>query len=137
MFWRICAALTAAVALAGCSAAVPPDSPTPSAAPAAASAPADGVLLSDLGFRHAPEGFSVPTGLAIAERVDAANNVTLVFETTEGGSVAAYFREHLPAMGFEITADSEGSLLFTNGVHEGAFTDSDELAAVSLRTDRG
>lgn len=136
MFWRICAALAAVVALAGCSAVPQEPTPTRSGAPAAASAPDGGVLLSDLGFRHAPPGFSLPATSVLTETVDAANNVTAVLSQPSAEDVAGYLRAHLPAMGFDITADEGGSLLFQSATHQGAFTSADGVSAVTLRTDR-
>lgn len=135
VFWRICAALAAAAALSGCSA-VPPE-PMPTDPPAAASAAPDGgVLLSDLGFRHAPAGFSLPATSVLTETVDSANNVTAVLSQPAADEVLGYLRTHLPAMGFEVTADADGSLLFQSATHQGAFTSTDAVSAVTLRTDR-
>ena len=133
---RITLALVALLAVAGCSAA-PGPAPSPSVTlEAPTQAPPDGVLLSDLGFTNAPPGFSVPRDAVIEERVDSANNITVVLSAPPGEDVAAYLRRHLPAMGFTITADAGGSLLFESAVHDGAFTLTDGLSALSLRTDR-
>lgn len=135
---RIALALVALLAVSGCSSApVPTPSPTPSVTVSAPSgAPADGVLLSDLGFVNAPAGFSIPRGAVIEEQVDSGNNITVVLSAPSGDDVAAYLRRNLPAMGFTITADAGGSLLFESAVHDGAFTVTDALSALSLRTDR-
>lgn len=133
---RISLALVALLAVAGCSSA-PMPTPAPSMTVSApAEAPADGVLLSDLGFVNAPEGFSIPRGADIEQEVDSANNVTVVLAAPAGDEVADYLRRNLPAMGFTITADANGSLLFESAVHDGAFTVTGELSALSLRTDR-
>lgn len=139
MLTRIIAAVAAALVLAGCSAApVPSPSPSPMVSEAAPlTVPSDGVSLRDLGFQHAPSGFSVPEGLSIVERVDAANNVTLIVRTDDGDRISDYLRQHLAAMGFTITADEGLSILFTNATHDGAFTVTGDVAALSLRTDRG
>ena len=133
---RITLALVALLAVAGCSSA-PVPTPSPSTTVSVpAEAPADGVLLSDLGFVNAPPGFSIPRGADIEQEVDSANNVTVVLTAPAGEEVADYLRRNLPAMGFTITADANGSLLFESAVHDGAFTVTGELAALSLRTDR-
>ncbi|MDO5676971.1 MAG: hypothetical protein Q4G35_05635 [Propionibacteriaceae bacterium] len=133
---RIGIALVAALALAGCSAAPasPPEPPAPSVTVTAA--PDGGVLLSDLGYQNGPQGFSVPNGTEITDRIDSYNNVTLIFTAPSGEDVAQYLRANLTTMGFEITADDNGSMLFTNGHWQGALTSTGGLAAVSLRTDR-
>ncbi|HSO68494.1 MAG TPA: hypothetical protein VLQ67_02540 [Arachnia sp.] len=135
---RITLALVGLLAVAGCSA--PQLSPTPSQSvtvSALTEAPADGVLLSDLGFLNAPAGFSIPRDAEIQERVDSGNNITVVLSSPSGDEVADYLRRHLSTMGFTITADAGGSLLFESAVHDGAFTVTGELSALSLRTDRG
>lgn len=133
---RISLALVALLAVAGCSSApMPTPAPTMTVS-APAEAPADGVLLSDLGFVNAPEGFSIPRGADIEQEVDSANNVTVVLAAPAGDEVADYLRRNLPAMGFTITADANGSLLFESALHDGAFTVTGELSALSLRTDR-
>lgn len=134
---RLVVLLAAALALTGCSAAASPSEPEP-VAPAVqvTTAPDDGVLLTSLGFANAPAGFSVPRGTVIADRIDATNNVTLMVTQPDGEELASYLRENLAGMGFQITADGGGSLLFESGTHSGAFTVTDSLSALSLRTDQ-
>lgn len=126
----------AALALAGCAAA-PEITPAPPASSLAApDAPADGVLLSALGYTNAPAGFSVPRSVEITDRIDSYNNVTLVFTAPSGQVMADYLRDHLPAAGFRITAERDQSMLFTDDHWQGALTAQGEVAALSLRTDR-
>lgn len=126
--------LIAVFALAGCS--VPPvDAPSP--APLSITAvPEHGQALSELGFVHAPAGFPVPRGAAISDRVDSANNITVVMTAPDGLEVADFYRRALPELGFTITADAANSLLFEGGGYEGALTSSSGYSAVTLRTDR-
>lgn len=134
---RIALAVVALFTLGGCSAA-PPPAGAPNQPPAAAvsTAPAGGVLLADLGFDNAPTGFSLPRGVVIEQRIDAGNNVTVVLTHPAGDAVADYLRSHLGGMGFTVTADANGSLLFESATHDGAFTVTGDLSALSLRTDR-
>lgn len=133
---RIALALACALALTGCTASQA-TTPAPSAtAVAVASAPPDGVLLSDLGFTNAPPGFSLPAGAAVEQRIDSPNNVTVMLTSPGAPEIIAYLRRELPAMGFTVTADANGSLLFESAGHDGAFTATGDLAALSLRTDR-
>ncbi|MBK7821649.1 MAG: lipoprotein [Tessaracoccus sp.] len=134
---RILIGLVAALMLAGCSSAptTAPSSPPPRTAPAAA--PDGGVFLTGLGFTNAPTGFSIPASAIIDQGTNAANNITVLFTGPTGAETAAYLRDALPAVGFEITADGDDSLTFTDGVWQGAFTATGSLAALTLRTDRG
>ena len=89
---RITLALVALLAVAGCSSA-PVPTPSPSTTVSVpAEAPADGVLLSDLGFVNSPPGFSIPRGADIEQEVDSANNVTVVLTAPAGEEVADYLR---------------------------------------------
>lgn len=94
------------------------------------------MLLSTLGYTNAPEMFSVPVGAEITDRIDSYNNVTAIFTVPSGQELADYLRAQLPGMGFDITADKNQSMLFTNGHWQGALTTSGPYAAISLRTDR-
>ncbi len=108
----------------------------PAASTAATAAPDGGVLLSSLGIVNAPAGFSIPADSVIEDTIDAANNVTLILTSPDGGTLADYLRANLEDMGFEVTADGGGSLLFESPTHSGAFTTTDGLSALSLRTDQ-
>lgn len=94
------------------------------------------MALSDLGFTNAPAGLSVPRGAEISDRVDSANNVTVVMTAPSGLEVADYLRSALPQLGFTITGDAQNSLTFEGGGYQGAFTTSRGYSALTLRTDR-
>lgn len=135
---RLPLALLVALALAGCAAPaanVATATPTPSVAAPTAEVPA-GVPLTALGFTNAPATLTLPYGSTITQRTDAANNITAVISSPAGAKVLAHLRATLPTAGFTITADGGDSLLFTDGTWEGAFTISDGLSALTLRTDR-
>lgn len=132
---RILTCIIAVATLAGCSAAPQPDPTVPP--PLTSSAvPEDGRSLRDLGFVNGPDGFSVPLGATISDRVDASNNITVVMTTPDALTVSDYYRRTLPGLGFTITADDRNSLLFEGGGYDGAFTVSNGYSAVTLRTDR-
>lgn len=119
----------------GCSAAEPEPVEPPPAPTAIASVPADGVLLSSLGYSFAPGDFSVPSGSVVTERVDQENTVVAVFTAPSGLDVAAYLRRNVPLQGWTITADANNSLLFERGEEHGAFTVTGAHAALALRWD--
>ena len=127
--------------LAGCSSApepgvsVSPPGGVTSAPAVPAIAPEGGVLLSDLGFVHAPPGFSVPSSVVLLDRVDQVNNITIVARQPDGAAFAQYLRDNLTDMGYEIVADNDDSLLFEDQEWVGGFTVTGDLSALSLRTD--
>ena len=124
------------LAAVGCSAAGPePTQPATVETSTAAEVPADGVLLSTLGYRHAPADFSVPASSIISDRVDQDNTVVAVFTAPSGQDMASYLRTTVPQQGWSITADANDSLLFERGEAHGAFTVTEDLAAVSIRWD--
>ena len=132
---RIAIGLFAVLALAGCAAnPVAPAPPEPTLS--AAAVPDDGQALRDLGFVNGPDGLSIPRGAAITDRVDSANNVTVVMTAPDGLTVVDYLRRTLPTLGFSITGDEFNSLIFTGGGYDGAFTTSSGYSALTLRTDR-
>ena len=131
---RTAVGLLLLLALAGCT--TPPPQPATPEVTWTASAPADGVTLTRLGFRNGPADFWLPPGLVIRDRVDLEANVTLIITSPGGAELTAWLRRNLPAAGFEITADGQDSLLFRRGQWQGAFTVTEGLSALSLRTDR-
>lgn len=129
----VAAVLVGAAGLGACSAAQPAPTPAPSSSAAEASTPADGVTLRDLGFRNAPEGFSVPKGLSVEQVVDQPNVVTIVSSGPVAHEIAPYLRANLAGMGFTLTGDAEGSLVFHDSVWDGALTSANELVGLTLR----
>ncbi len=127
----------AVVALVGCSASQQP-TPAPSTPSASVivTPPTGGVLLTSLGFQHAPQGFSIPANAQITDRVDQSNQVTAVFSAPDGFEMAAYLRKHLPSMGFHVTGDKDNALLFTSDTTQGAFYAEGSLSSLSLRRDQ-
>ena len=131
---RAAAGLLVLLALSGCT--TPPPQPATPEVTWTASAPADGVTLTQLGFRNGPAEFWLPSGVVIRDRIDLESNVTVTITSPGGAELAAWLRRNLPAAGFEITADGQDSLLFRRGQWQGAFTLTAALSALSLRTDR-
>ena len=131
---RTAAGVLAFLALAGCT--TPPPQPATPEVTWTASAPADGVTLTQLGFRNGPAEFWLPSGVVIRDRVDLEANITVTITSPGGAELAAWLRRNLPVAGFEITADGQDSLLFRRGQWQGAFTLTAALSALSLRTDR-
>lgn len=132
---RFVVALAIGAVLTGCAVAPEPPTVAPPSIAAPTAAPEGGMLLSEVGFQHAPAGFSVPESFVQVERIDQVNNITLVVSQPEGAEFAQYLREYLPAMGYGIVADNDDSLIFENAQWVGGFTVTGELSALTLRTD--
>lgn len=125
------------VVLGGCGSAanVPPAPNVPRPIPTV-SLPAGGVSLAELGFRNGPvDRVSLPAGVRLDLRVDQPNVVTATITEPTGPKVADWLRTSLPAGGFTVRADAGDSLLFAGYGWSGAYTTSDQLAALTLRKD--
>jgi hypothetical protein len=136
---RRSAVCVAALLLAGCGAANPQveQTPMPAVSPATgspSSTPPAGVTLRDLGVEHGPAQLILPGGLEIDYQVDNPNNVTLVLDVSQGRSTYDFLRRSLRAGGFRITADGQQSLTFTGHGWDGAYTVSESVAGLTLRT---
>lgn len=137
----------AGAVLTGCSAAVNSDQRGPTISPSVQPSkpptlPAGGSWLADYGFANGPRGFSVPAGLAIGERVDQPNVVTLIVDADQSAQLAEYLATNLPVMGFEITArdsisGTPSALIFEAPGWQGAFTRGEQRAALTLRRGHG
>ncbi|MDO5068023.1 MAG: hypothetical protein Q4D96_12150 [Propionibacteriaceae bacterium] len=113
-----------------------PTLPGTTAATNTPTSPEGGVSLAGLGLGNGPRDVWLPSRVVIVEQVDLVNNVTLVLAEPAGEELASWLRQHLPAAGYEITADGQNSLLFHKEPWQGAFTVTGEYSALSLRTDR-
>jgi len=147
---RLLAALAAGLVLcvtSACTAGVNSNDPaatlTPSSQPSTnPRLPAGGVWLSNYGFQNGPAGFSLPEGLAISERIDQANVVTLIVDAAQAELLAGYLDRNLSAMGFEIVAralnlGTPTSLIFEAPGWHGAFTLGQQQAGLTLRRGQG
>lgn len=132
---RLIAVVLMLGAATACSAA-PPDEPGPTTR-ASIVVPEGGVTLAEVGVRYGPDGFSVPRGLVVAQVIDQTNVVTMVMDAEQGGLLYDYLSEHLDEMGFVIEGQSPDSLYFTVEGWEGAYTQANGVAGLTLRADPG
>lgn len=122
----------ACLVLAGCAAGSPVASPT---SETTAAVPDNGIELSELGFKNAPDGFSIPEGTRISRAIDQTNAIVLVITEPSADELISYLRTTLPDQGFVITADGNDSLLFEKPGIAGAFTATDDVVGLTLRYD--
>lgn len=141
---RLCRLLATAACLvlltflAACTSAPDQSDISPGPANTASSkVPDGGVSLADAGIQHGPAGFSVPEGLAVEEIIDQSNVVTLVMNEEQGAILHAYLSEHLTTMGFVIKGQSADSIYFTAEGWEGAYTQANGVAGLTLRNNPG
>lgn len=130
--------LAAGLGLVGCAAGVPDPAPSPApSAPASPVAiPADGVLLSQFGYRNGPTGtFSLPRGSTLMAAVDQPDNVSAVLSTPAPVEVYGYLIRALPATGFTIEDRDAAAVTLTFAGHgwRGSLTGDAGTSAVLLR----
>lgn len=130
---RVVAAIAIGLTLAGCA----PSQPLEPAASVSYQLPEGGVPAKQAGIENAPEGFSLPEGLAISDLVDQPNVVTFVTDVENAQKLEQYLINNLNKMGFTITGQAPGSLVFECEGWQGAFTTSDEIAGFTLRKNPG
>lgn len=126
-------AMAAGLALGGCASSQPPP-PAPSIS---YQLPGDGVLANHVGIENAPDGFSLPRGLVISDLVDQPNVITFITDKENASVLESYLIGNLDKMGFSITGQAPGSLVFEREGWQGAFTTSDEIAGFALRKNPG
>jgi len=126
-----------ATGLTGCAVTQTPP-PTSPASTNVAVLPAGGVYLRDLrfengfSFSHAPAGLSIPAGVTPVGGANMVERVNVVFAPEDGPVVYAYLIANLDAMGCRITASSPDSIVWNDGVWDGAFTMTSTQAAMTL-----
>jgi len=130
--WPLAAAVAAVVVLGGCSSPVFSPASSPATWEPTASVD-DGILLTSLGYRHAPPGFAIPKGLTPLHGYDMPGLVDVIFAGADGPTVHDYLVSHLPQMGYTITASSADSIVWENPSWQGAFTMTSVSAGLTLR----
>lgn len=130
---RVVTAIALGLAFAGCSS----PQPVEPAASFSFQLPSDGVLAEQAGIENAPDGFSLPKGLTVSDLVDQPNVVTFITDVENAQKLEQYLINNLDKMGFTITGQAPGSLVFERDGWQGAFTTSDEIAGFTLRKNPG
>ena len=123
-----------ALLLGGCSAAVSSTGTASSSASAIHAAPSGTVTMASLGWKNGPaERIVLPIGANIDRRVDQANVITAIGNSTMAESVRSTLVATLPSYGWTITASGGGSLVFSDAHYDGAFTSDSSLWALTIR----
>ena len=120
--------------LTGCSAAVDLEPLEPTAVEVVT--PGQGRSLASLGFEcPVAESVWLPGGTVLTYTADQPNVVIVAGQAEQAESVQEYLRETLPGLGWRITSESEGGLLFENDEWHGAYALGEDSWALTARND--
>lgn len=125
-------ALVGCLALAGCSAAnFGTEIPTPTVI-----IPSQGQSLSEAGFTNGPGDLVwLPQGIRLEYAADQPNLLIAVGDSSQAPEVEDYLRQTLPGLGWRITADAGGGLMFEQGEWHGAYALGTDSWALTVRND--
>ena len=122
--------------LTGCSAAVVDDEPSPPTLPPILATPTSGRSLAALGYTHEPaDRIWLPFGVTVTYTADQPNTLIAVGEGSEATTVELYLRETLPGLGWTITDQAAGGLLFEMPPWQGAYAQGTDTWALTVRND--
>ena len=134
---RIVALVTLAgcLLLAGCAAASTGVAEV-SSIPTPAATPSSGRSLSDVGFTNGSASLVwLPTGTTLTYTADQPNVLVVTGDASQASQVEDYLRQTLPGLGWQITAESAGGLMFTQGEWHGAYVLGGDTWALTVRND--
>ena len=130
---RILVAVGAGLLLAGCAGAV--DFPEPSATPLLVT-PSTGRPLTDFGYIHAPAGLIwLPAQTRLTYQADQANTLIAVGQAWQADETQAYLSQVLPGLGWRITAEADGAMMFEQGEWHGGYALGVDTWALTVRND--
>ena len=129
-------ALAGCLLLAGCTTAPTPVT-TPEATPTPVIAtPSSGRALSDVGFANGAAYLVwLPTGISLTYTADQPNLLIVTGNASQASEVENYLRQTLPGLGWQITADAAGGLMFDQGEWHGAYALGQDSWALTVRND--
>ena len=104
--------------------------------PASTKIPSSGESLASIGFTHEPASqIWLPTRIRLTYAADQENLLIVTGTMSEASVVEAYLKETLPGLGWEITSESDGALMFTQDSWHGAYVEGDQSWALTIRND--
>ena len=125
--------LAGCLMLTGCSAASTEVSPSPT--PVIAT-PSQGRSLTDAGFTNGAASLVwLPTGILLTYTADQPNLLIVTGDSSQASQVEDYLRANLPRLGWQITAEADGGLLFDQGEWHGAYALGQDSWALTVRND--
>ncbi|MCL2736206.1 MAG: hypothetical protein FWD75_06195 [Propionibacteriaceae bacterium] len=130
---RALCAVVVCLGMAGCSAVPVGIQDTPSVAVVT---PQEGQSLAQRGFTHPPaDQIWLPSSTILTYTADQPNLLIGVGPADQSDTVQEFLRETLPGLGWQITADAPGGLLFERGAWHGAYALGDTSWALTVRDD--
>ena len=124
--------------LAGCSIASTGTGETPTGSEVAPviSTPSSGRSLSNLGFTNGAAPLVwLPTGIQVTYTADQPNLLIVTGVAAQAAQVEAYLRQTLPGLGWHITAEADGGLMFDQAEWHGAYVLGEDTWALTVRND--
>jgi len=126
-------AVAGCLLLAGCSTASTGTVQTP--APAIVT-PSSGRSLSDVGFANGAAPLVwLPAGISLTYTADQPNLLVVTGTSSQASQVEDYLRRTLPMLGWRITAEADGGLMFDQGEWHGAYALGQDSWALTVRND--
>ena len=109
--------------------------PVPTVAPQI-TLPEHGTSLQAYGLTHDPASLVwLPESTTVTYSADQANLLIVSGPVAQAQQVENYLSETLPGLGWTITSQVEGALLFDSGIWQGAYVVGDESWALTVRND--
>ena len=122
--------------LAGCSAASTGTFGTAQPPTPAVVTPSSGRSLSDVGFTNgAARLVWLPVGTEVTYTADQPNLLIVTGDSSQASNVEDYLRQTLPGLGWRITAEADGGLMFTQAEWHGAYALGTDTWALTVRND--
>ena len=131
---RLVVALLGCLMLAGCSVTIPPEESPSVTTPVIT--PSQGRPLERWGFTHHPASLVwLPSGTTLTYTADQPNLLIAVGSISQAPGVEAYLRETLPGLGWEITSETDGAVIFVGMGWQGAYVQGVDYWALTVRND--
>ena len=98
--------------------------------------PNQGRSLSSVGFTNGAASLVwLPSGTRLTYTADQPNLLIVTGDSSQADQVEDYLRQTLPGLGWRITAESDGGLLFDQGEWHGAYALGQDSWALTVRND--
>ena len=122
--------------LAGCSAASNGTFGTAQPPTPAVVTPSSGRSLADVGFENGAAPLVwLPVGTQVTYTADQPNLLIVTGTSSQASQVEEYLRQTLPGLGWRITAEADGGLMFEQGEWHGAYALGTDSWALTVRND--